>query len=279
MIGRNVGGLPFQFASVRQFGGFRKETLDWLDSVATNSGTVSPATQAAINNLIDSAINKGYWNDLSFLWIPVGDWNASPVCIKHPNANPLVTRVNFVTGDYSEPTGYQASAGKYINSNWIPANNISLWSGSLGFYSHTPDALGTAAEIGGRHSTTNSFALHARTSDDVSIFDAFVNSGGGRMIRTNTDGSGFFVGSRTSQDSAKIFRNAVQVGITSTPLATGLLPTVALFIFVYNNNGSFLNGSHRRLSMAFAGNGLTDQQIADFYADIQTLYTAIGRAL
>lgn len=281
-----IGGLPIQIAGVNTAvlsvaSGLEPETTAWLSSVAANSGTVSNSTRNAINTFVVSAKSSGYFTKLKLLWIPVGDYAASAVCIVHPNANRLVTRVNFASGDYSESTGYQGGGTKYINFNATArAISVATQTGIFGCYSHSSAAVDGASFGAMTANDSAAVVIWPRWTDDkfyAYAWDLDDTAGGGQSF-SNTNPAGLLVLNRSSTSNCVISRNTTTLN-TNTRTITSTTPTVNLFGFCYNNNGTPTEYSNRRYSMFFGGESLTSGELSAFWTHLQTLYAAIGRSL
>lgn len=263
-----------------------QEVISYQSAVLSNSGTVSTATINALNTFVSGAKADGFWSKLNFLWIPLGDYAASTVALKHSAVNQLVTRVNFVSGDYSESTGYNpgvSNSTKHIDCNMTPqAMTGSTTTGSFGVYSHsTFDEAGLS--IGASvNSSTSRITIRPRFTGPGSqtyseAWDTNYTTGGGLQFASE-DGSGLWVLNRTSTSNATISRNASIIG-TNTRTISSTVPNINLLIFAGNFAGSVVGYSGRRQSMVFGGAALTNTDISNFWTRLQTLYSAISRSL
>lgn len=256
-------------------------TTSWLTNVSNVSGTVNLTTINAFDTFLRGLKTDLIWNKLGMLWIPAGNWNASSIAQKLPNANGVVTRFNFASGDYTQPTGYQSDGlTKYVNFNCSPRTICgSTQIGTFGFYSHTTTAI-DGADFGAVTNLNNqALSLWTRWTDDtLYAYSWDFNDTIGNRSFANTNASGLWVINRTATNSQTISRNGV-IRDTNTNLITSTTPTNNLYGFCFNNNGIPSEFSNRRNSLYFGGANFTNTDITNFWNRVQTLYAAIGRSL
>lgn len=262
------------------------ELTAYLSAVSSNGGSVGSTAQNALTAFIVNAKIDGFWTKLNFLWIPLGDYAASAVAVKHSAVNQLVIRVNFVSGDYSEATGYNpgvSNTTKYIDCNMTAlAMTGNSTTGSFGLYSHsTFDEAGLSIGASVNSSTSRVTIRPRFTGPDSQTYSEAWDTGyasGGGLQFASEDGSGLWVLNRTSSSNATISRNATTIG-TNPRTITSTVPNLNLYIFAGNFAGSVVGHSGRRQSMVFGGTLLTNTDISNMWTRLQTLYSAIGRSL
>lgn len=278
VISAGASGTITAFATVAN-----SEFLAFMTAVSDNSGTVGTTAQNALDAFITNSKTDNYWSKIKLLWIPLGDYAASAVCQIHPNSNKLATRVNFVSGDYSEANGYTGNGTtKYLNFNTSPTGlGLSASSCSLFLYSHSSGALGQS-DIGAYNSDgSQALVLQVRVASGSGIYyyDS-PNVTPGRLTFASTDGSGFHVASRTTASLSTAYRNGSTYGTTNTANTTGgTLPSSNIVGFGYSLAASLVASSPRRMSMMGAADGLSGTDVSNFWTRLQTLYSAIGRSL
>lgn len=171
-------------------------------------------------------------------------------------------------------TPYRGYAGNgtssYLNTNFTPSTatnpHFTLNSGHFGLWSRT---AGSVVELNGSVnlllSLNNSNSLVWRTNSGTSD------------TATNTDGSGDFIANRTGPLAGASFtyRNGAQLAPTSQTGASGIVDTQNIFIGARDVGGA-ASFSSRQWAMASLGAGLTDTQIAAFYALKRQFLAAIG---
>jgi hypothetical protein len=141
----------------------------------------------------------------------------------------------------------------------------------MSYYSRTDSNGSTEREIASLTSTVYS-DLALRFSNTVSM------RWGETSVPTtaaSTNSIGFYVGSRTTSTTSKIFKNGTQILISGN-LAGGL-PSVPFYIGAMNLNNAASYYSAKQCAFASIGDGLTDAEALAFYNAVQTFNTTLGR--
>ena len=97
-----------------------------------------------------------------------------------------------------------------------------------------------------------------------------------QLTASNTNASGFYIGSRTSSTSHKLYKSS-SVLATDINTNTNTLPTLAMTIGALNSNGSIVQLSDRRFQFASIGDGLTDTDATNLYNRVQAFNTSLAR--
>lgn len=266
--------------NVAPVGGADADVTDYLARVATASGTVSGAEEAAIRAFVNSAktSTNAYWDQLTVFQPMVGDAAASLVKLKGETADTNVgTTYSAATGRTSNGTS------QYLNTNHNPTGAT----GGISCYLRTTIASSTTIRvpIGVRDTAnTNAFRLTANSSSaggGVSGGVASIWGGTAPGPFPSTTGgmvAGFWHNSRTDSTTHKLIFNGAVVGNSATA-TTPVNPGFPLFVFA--NNGGGTVGSYVTASTSIGAygvdTGMTEAQAADYYEHVQTLMTALGR--
>ena len=154
----------------------------------------------------------------------------------------------------------------YANTFWIqrdfPDTNNNT---SIGFYSGTNTDgncdmgafLGTAYYLSSKR--TGNFAGYCQSLDTYSEV-------------TNSNGSGFFVLSRTESSKIAMYKNGTLLSNPSNTSRGGLVMT-QLQLSAYNS-GNFGSKEHR---LSFISEGLTNAEASNFYTAVQAFQTTLSR--
>jgi hypothetical protein len=155
-----------------------------------------------------------------------------------------------------------------MQTGLIPSVDLSQDDVSLGAYSGT--------------TTTTDGALIGvgPTSGNLQIFpDAFgvgtianVNDTGGFV--TNTQSSGFFMGSRIINTQKVVSIRGTLSAITSVSSSN---PTFEIYFGCRNNGGAGNSYSLHQNRFGFIGNGLTNTKLNAYYTLVQTFQTTLSR--
>ncbi len=235
----------------------------------------SEARKAVIDALIVSLKNTGIWTKLDVLYLfAAHDAQAARLNWIEPAGSFNATAVNSPT--FTVDRGYAGDgATSYLNSNFNPtaaAGQYALDSAHIGVWSRT-SGVRLEAEFGAELSADN----------DSTTF--YINADGNLYFNMNQDGfdsttapvaTGHFVGRRSGAAATALFRNAVSVFTTTR--ASTVMPNFTFYIDGQNRNNVLTHPSNRELAAVHAGANLTDSDITDFYAALNTYMVAVGAA-
>jgi hypothetical protein len=102
-----------------------------------------------------------------------------------------------------------------------------------------------------------------------------INNGGVPIGVTNSDSTGFYIGTRTASNILNLFKNNNKIR-TGTDLSSATT-TRPIYIGALNNQGNAGSYSNRECAFASIGDGLTDAEALAFYNAVQTFQTSLGR--
>ena len=284
----------------RASGATHPEALGWATRVATNGGTVSSSTLAAVSTFcasIDAA--SGLRAAILRLNLFCGNSDASLNAVRTPLylsgslggatiGNATDTNFNFVAGDYQETGSGGGLKGngssKYLGTGFLYSNLASANSTHL-------SASATSIETSGDIMFLGSFLFPGDGAGLPTLFvlDA-VTAGSNRGFRSTSGIStsalfahssatseAHLIGTRTASNQADAFRGG-------TPAASGTAganaSTVArqTSVFAATNGTTPSNFTAARLRMYSIGNGLTAAQALAFSTAVIAFNTALGRA-
>jgi hypothetical protein len=229
-----------------------------------------------INTLIKSLKTDGVWSKLDYLHV-------------YAAADSQAARLNWL-GDYanatavSSPTftadrGYQGNgSSSYINTGYNPGG-VGTWqllqdSSHQGFWSRT-NVGQTAFDIGCRTSTAVAlFCVLSRLATDTFNWRSSEDGPGTNVA--NTDSNGHFVTRRSGASAGAAFRNASSIGTAS--VGSVAILNLAWFVGSCNSAGSPATYSTRQYAASHGGASLTDQNVTDLYAALNTYMQAVGAA-
>lgn len=248
-----------------------------------NATGLTDATQRnAINYLVINLKSIGVWTKLFALYPFVGGTATThKYNLKNPVDSDAAFRLTFggtVTHDANGVT-FDIANG-YANSYLRPSSTFTANNEALFLYSRTSTATATANEIdmGAAFTITVRDQLQIRTSDDNSVTSINSTSDGtGTIKATNTNGEGFFVGSRISSTDLRLFKNGSQIGSTATTTNNGVRSSLNVYIGARNvsNSPNYFTG--RNFALAGMSKGLTTTEVSDMYTVVQQFQTLLGR--
>lgn len=251
------------------------DAVAYAAAIAANGGTIRSQDLAAFSAFAGAIASI---RSKVLHYSPVAGDNLAAARVKfyrdsHEGSN-LLTFNNVVAADYSPALGFQAGAGRHIDSGFTP--NLSLMSdnSSSGVYSAgagcwiSTAGSGTVVFLGARH---NSGPIGQRqiqlapttTGTLVDIFDVSSRIQGGVPAAT-----GFLFGNANG-NSLRLFDDGTQIGSGTKPSGGDIRPNVPVFFGAFNNAGTAAFHADARLRHFVLTLGMTNMEA-------QTLSTAIA---
>jgi hypothetical protein len=256
---------------------FDADAQAFFDRVTTAGGTLSLTEKTAVNQLVLDLKANSLWTPMKAIYPMVGA--SSAACAQNLKSSSF-TGTFTATGWTFASTGVKGNGtSAYMNTNFIPSSDFSS-STNFGLFLYTSS---TIAGIGDRDfaiftaGATPSLNLTSKdgTSSKADLFD-FAN----RISVTGFNVEGFYIGSRTASNSAKLYRNGTSIGTTTA--SQGTAPST--FLTLGGANLSATNpittvGVYSAKTFSFAGtcDGLTDSEASNFYTAVQSFQTTLSR--
>jgi hypothetical protein len=244
----------------------------------TAAGITDTTQKSAINTLVVNLKAYGIWTKMKAIYPMVGGtatqhkWN-----LKDPRDLDAAFRLVFNGGWVHSSTGAKPNGtNAFANTALNPSSALTLNSTHLSFYSRT-NISAVQREIaiyqGGDNPT-----MALGTSIGAEISDHY--NYGQRISVSIASSTGFYIGTRTSSTSHKLYKNNTTLG-TNTSTNVNSLPNGNLFIGASNNTTLGIISSYSTKECAFSsiGDGLTDTEAANFYTAVQAFQTTLGRSI
>jgi len=268
--------LAFSLSGNAQYNLFVRQNFEHKAGVAydadaqafiTAAGLTNPIHKSAINQLVLDLKSYGLWTKMKAVYPLVGGtafthkWN-----LKDPRdlneafrlvfAGTLTHNANGITGSTD---GYAVT---YVNANThlVAANN------HISNYCST-DTNGSIVDMGSAN-----LALFQRFSNTARSYNTTADI----INVANTTSLGFYVSTRTSTTSHKLYKNASVLG-SSTALTTASLTSSVIGLLNPQDFGSYY--SNRRYGWFSIGEGLNDTEEANLYTAVQAYQTILGRQI
>ena len=233
-----------------------------------------PTQQSAWDTFVESAKTNGYWSKFVALYPFIGG-NATSHAV---NAiNPAQFGLTFVGSPSHTSLGVDFPSGAYADTAIVPNNDLLLDDVHLGCYNWKLSSYG-ATVMG--------------CSDGQFPNGLYLLPNLGNVSYNNMNGAGtastgglpvnglIFIQRQQDPNQFKLYDNnggfLAANGQPSTGRSVNSLYLNAIHessVGSYSNYGSFGMGA------AFVGKSMTDAQVLSFRADLQTLMTALGRAV
>ena len=276
---------PFENAISASYGGTEEGGSGVIaDQDATDfilyAGITDPNQQLAIEDLVSDLKAAEIWDKFYCLYPFVG--NVEATCkynLKDPRDEDDAFRLTFHgagPGVTFSETGVQPNGSTgYANTHFTPTGDADdVHDFSIFYYSRTNDAAATCDF--GAYTLTSYCLIYPTSTNNFRMGDGSI------WVNSPVANTAAFIGmSRTSNTSLKAYVNGVYLdppGETTTPAGVGVAAPLILFArgtFGVPDHGA----SAREQAFASIGDGLTEAEVADFYAIVQDFQTTLGRAV
>jgi len=238
----------------------------------TAAGITNGTQKSAINSLVLGMKADGTWTKAIAVYPFVGGTAAAhKVNLKSPGTYDIT----WVGSPVQDANGFTAAVGAYGDTGFAPvlSSPFKFDDSHLGYYARTNGGsnsfdIGSADGVGSLAGYIAPFQdMTSRYYVGVAEYDI--------TGLTPAQYNGLWMGSSTAGPISRSFFNGSQGGADSA-VATPYSLTMPNF-FVGNFNGVTSPGSVRNYAFATIGKGLTNAQVASYYANIQAFQTKLGR--
>ena len=244
----------------------------------TAAGITDATQQSAINTLVIDLKGYGVWTKMRAIYPFVGGtasthkWN-----LKDPRDLDAAFRLVFFGGGSHGTGGWTPNGTNgYADTFMVQSTVFNANSNHVSAYSRTNIASGTTPYfMGVTNATTHGFQiLSARNS-----LGNFLYENGSQVISlSNTNTTGFYLGTSTSSTSAKSYKNGVNVGTSTTSQIRTMFATSVLLSVAKKSDGTIFGGyDNKQLAFASLGDGLTDTEASNLYTAVQAYQTTLSR--
>jgi hypothetical protein len=260
-LGRSIGTQTVSDADAQAF----VTAADIQDQVEAN----------AINNLVIGMKADGLWTKMSAIYPFVGGTSSThKFNLKNPLDTDAAFRLVFNGGWTHSSTGATPNGTNgYANTFLTPSTSLTVDSHSLSYYSRSNilESNKTVIGSGFNYDPLINISIYNQTNYNGPNFGVSAPS------YTETTGLGFFTGTRTAINNAKIYRNGVLKNTSTTNRTTATLPAFPLTIGGFNKNSVLEGYTAKECAFASIGSGLTDTEAANFYTAVQAFQTSLNR--
>ena len=234
----------------------------------------------AVNTLVVDLKAAGVWTKMKALYPFVGGTATThKFNLKDPRDVDAAFRLVFNGGWTHTATGALPNGTTgYADTRLIPQYFLTSNNSHLSFYSRSNTAGANRASMGSTNSPafTTSHQMFLRFTDDnfYGIIDS--NTAFAQILNTNT--TGYYVVSRTANNSLKAYKNSSLV-VTNTTTITPITNSYPILISARNDAFTPMNYDNKESAFASIGDGLTDAEALAFYTAVQKYQTTLGRQI
>lgn len=197
--------------------------------------------------------------------------------LRDPRDLDAAFRLQFFGGGTHSANGYQpGGVNGYANTFLTPSVTLTNLNTHLTFYSRTSVANASRVSIGSINSPTFTTANQLILKFTDGFAYGSLNNTSAVVPFTNPTSTGFYIVSRTANNSLKLYKNNLLVGTTTTTI-TPIANTFQIFIGARNENSIVANFDNKECAFASIGLGLTDAEAAIYNSIVQSFQTTLNR--
>lgn len=241
------------------------DVLAFLSATGISDTTISDA----LCTLVTSAKADGWYSKMQALYPMVG---GSATTHKFNLINPADTdaafRMSFIGGWTHGATGALPNGvNGYARTFWNPSVQTTSDDVSFGLYSRTN--ITGANYIYGCFQTGGTMRMWHNFNGNIQIASSSL------ILYTANPSTRLFLSRRDSINLNESYRDGVSLGSTLSAMLT--LPNFEFYFGALNNNGSPSSYTRHEIAFAFLGNALTNTDVANITAAVNTFQTSLGR--
>jgi hypothetical protein len=269
-------GFGFTIGKAKKAGGVSYDAD--AQAFFTATGITDTTQKSAVNQLVLDLKSYNIWTKMKAIYPIVGGTSTThKYNLKDPQDTNAAFRLTFSTGFTHSSNGFVGNGAAYANPNLTPSTSLTVNNTHISFYLGTDTAAGNKVEMGVGVGGTlvPIMMLISKYTGNISQSNAY-NLSTNQISSSNTDSKGFYLGTRTSSTSHKLFKGT-SVLATDTNTNSNTLPNLAILISALNSNGAIVQNSDRRFQFVSIGNGLTDAEASNFYTAVQAFQTTLSR--
>lgn len=246
-----------------------------VDAFLSATGITDPTQVAAITALVEDLKAESLWNKFYAIYPFVGGTATThKFNLKNPLDSDVAFRLQF-NGTWSHtPDGVLPTSNDAYGNTFIinkPTNNI-----HLSFYSRTTAAATYFDTALGYETAESTISLAIRNLESNAVLALNMDA----VAVSNSDGKGFYIGTKQSSTSQKLFKNGALI-VTGTGVSQAPSTITTPIFFGSSNTGDLgLNNFYRtnkQCAFATVGETLTDPEIVIFNSIVQDFQTALSR--
>jgi hypothetical protein len=246
-------------------------------SFITAAAITDTTQKSAINTLVTDLKAANIWTKMKAIYPMVGGsatthkWN-----LKDPRDLDAAFRLVFSGGwTHSANGALPNGTTAYADTKLTPQSNLTQNNCHLSFYSRSNTAGANRASMGSTNpSFTTSHQMFLRFTDGN--YYGIIDSNTAFAQYSNTNTTGYYVVSRTSNNSIKAYKNSSLIA-TNTTTIIAIANSYSIFIGARSDAFIPQNFDDKETSFASIGDGLTDAEAANFYTAVQKYQTSLFR--
>ena len=235
--------------------------------------------QDAVKYLVQELVDNNLMSKFSFIYPMVG---GGATRHSYNLVDTSKFQLTFSGGWTHSTTGATPNdTNTYANTGFNPVTaGLTYNNNHLSYYSRTTaeSTVGNNYDMGSGNSTQGGTALFVRRffGGSNSAYDTGT-AVSNRLIFSNTDGRGFYIGSSILTNIGYYYKNGVQQA-TKNPLTSVAMQNYNYYLGAFNEgNTGNVYYSNKECAFASAGQGLTPSEMVIFSSIVQQFQTILGR--
>jgi hypothetical protein len=238
----------------------------------TAANITNTTQQNAIKTLVSDLKSYGVWTKMKAIYPFVGGTASSHrFNLKAPTTNTSDFYLSFIGGWTHSSTGVLPNGStSYAETNLTPSSVLSQNNLHISYYSRTNTNTGN--DIAAKYSNGDPaiISLAIRTSgNSYSRFNDLQTEG----VVTNSNGTGYYILSRTQSTTYSYFKNNLKTTIVKT--SDGNAPQ-SILLGAISFTGTLYYGN-KESAFVTIGDGLTDTDATNLYNSVNAYQVALSR--
>jgi hypothetical protein len=245
------------------------------------AGITNLTQAAAISTLVNDLKTYGLWTKMKALYPMVGGSATShKFNLKDPRDLDAAYRLVFNGGWVHTTTGALPNGTTgYADTKLSPINTLGLNSTHISYYSRTQTTDDNKTDIGCSSNANELPIMQMYIRRSNAVYSDHYDYTNNRIIASNTDTTGLFLATRTSNVLHKVYRNSSLLGSDTNASTQNVLPGTTMTIAAYQRDMGIFRYSTKESAFASIGDGLTDTEATNFYNSVQKFQTTLGRQI
>ena len=252
-----------------QIASFDADASAFFARVTAAGGSLTLSEKTATNQLVLDLKANSLWTPMKAIYPMVG--SSAAACAQNLKSSSFTG--TFSSGWTFASTGVTPNGtSAYMDTVMNQSANLSNDSVHLSYYSRT-NSSNSSFDIGGNSGSPNfngaQLALYYTGLGSIGHMHSYPTNS--TVSTATTDTMAFYLASRISSTSNKLFRNSTLLN-TNTTTRTSSLANVN-----FRLASDYIAFTNRQCAFASIGDGLTDAQASNFYTLVQTFQTTLSR--
>jgi len=243
----------------------------------TATGITDATITTAIEDLVSDLKSYGLWTKMKAIYPLVGGTaDTHKYNLKDPRDLDAAFRLVY-SGSVTHNSNGITGAGGYADTKLSPSTSLTNNNTHFSLYSRT-SAQNAGIDFGAQKTVGGVLTrlTVVLTFSDNNLYADFYNVTTNRISASNANGNGFYIITRTSSTSGKVFKNGSQLGSTDTDATSTNVTNIDNTLWILDVNDAN-SSSSRNIAFTSIGDGLDDTESSNLSTAIAAFQTSLGR--